>query len=329
MSAPTTFPPAARLIAEIPAILGFHPANSVIFLLARRVDTNTLNLGPVLRMDAGDTASLPQIVDCINSFAADMVFAVISSEKSHHAFISDIVQSGINRLDIIWHVRGISEDEPFTALWTAKSAHTYAPELLAGLIAPIHTATSTRESLSRGDLIATSRDEAFEAFALVLVREQEGEALVEQARALLEDVGPFSDLILPLRADLACGRRTEAQARIVAAMIAGADVRDLALGELLERPQQAEELLTDLAQQLAAPELRAGALAQLACVLMAGGHNARASLAIKAAGAASSSHRLTQLLVEASVVGALDVLIPALDEGIHLGRVKAGIPEPV
>lgn len=67
----------------------------------------------------------------------------------------------------------------------------------------------------------------------------------------------------------------------------------------------------------------------LACLLLVGGHNTRASLVIKAAGAASRDHRLTQLLVEASMVGALDVLIPALDEGIHIGRVKAGIPEPV
>src|SRR5699024_10006929 len=107
------------------------------------------------------------------------------------------------------------------------------------------------------------------------------------------------------------------------------DVRDLALGELLERPEQAEELLTDLAQQLATPELRAGALSQLACILMVGDHHARASLAIKAAGAASRDHRLTQLLTEASLVGALEVLVPALDEGIHVGRIKAGIPEPV
>lgn len=205
MSAITTFPPAARLIAEILAILGFHPANSVIFLLLCQVDTNT-----VLRMDAGDTESLPQITEYINSFAADVVFAVVSSESTHHVFISDIVRAGIDNLDIVWHVRGIIEDEPFAALWTARSAHDYNTELLAGLIAPIHAATSTRESLSRGDLIATSRDEAFGAFALVPAREQEGEALVEQARALLEDVGPFSDLILPLREDLAAGRRAEA-----------------------------------------------------------------------------------------------------------------------
>lgn len=115
----------------------------------------------------------------------------------------------------------------------------------------------------------------------------------------------------------------------MAAMIAGADVRDLALGELLLHAELAEELLTDLAQQLADAELRAGALAMLACVLMAGEHQARASIVIKAAGAASRDHRLTQLLTEASLVGALEVLVPALDEGIHVGRIKAGIPEPV
>ncbi|CAB0793067.1 hypothetical protein FRC0418_00584 [Corynebacterium diphtheriae] len=145
----------------------------------------------------------------------------------------------------------------------------------------------------------------------------------------MDEVGAVRDLILPLRQDLATGRRNEAQARLAAAMLAGADVRDLALGELLNWPEMAEELLTNLAQQLANPELRAGSLAMLACVLMTGGHSTRASIVIKAAGEASRDHRLTQLLVEASMVGALEVLVPALEEGIHLGRVKAGIPEPV
>lgn len=329
MSTSTSLASPAHLIAEIPGILGFHPANSVVFMLLKREDSNTFSLGPVLRMDVGDTESLPEITSCINSFHPDVVFAVVSAELPNHNFIGEMVHVGIKNLDVVWHVRGISEDEPYTALWTARSAHDYDVDMLAGLVAPIHAAVSTRESLAHGDLIALSRDEAFEALALVPAREQDGDALVEQARALLEHVGPFSDLILPLREDLAAGHRTEAQARVVAAMIAGAGVRDLALGELLLHPDLAKDLLADLAQQLADTELRAGALAMLACVLMAGGHQARASIVIKAAATASRDHRLTQLLVEASVVGALDVLVPALNEGILLGRLKANIPEPV
>ena len=132
MPSSTSLASPARLIAEIPAILGFHPANSAIFLLLRQVETNTMSLGPVLRMDAGDAESLPQFTKCINSFAADIVFAVVSSEKSHHAFVSDIVQSGIDNLDIVWHVRGVSEDEPYTALWTDQHDFLALSLLLAG-----------------------------------------------------------------------------------------------------------------------------------------------------------------------------------------------------
>ncbi|CAB0686563.1 DUF4192 family protein [Corynebacterium diphtheriae] len=332
MSATTTFPPAARLIAEIPAILGFHPSNSAIFLLLRRLDTNTLNLGPVLRMDAGDTASLPQITECINSFDVDVVFTVISSEKTHHTFISDIVQAGIDNLDIVWHVRGISEDEPYTALWTAEPAHTYSTSMLAGLVSPIHSALSTRDLLSKGDVIACDRNEALDALAFDCRRSEAGEAgeaLLQRATAMLDEVGPISDLILPLRDDLAHGRHDDAQARIVAALLASADARDLALGELLGCPKQGEELLIGLAQQLPLLHLRAGALAMLACLLLNGGHRARAGLAIKAAGETCADHRLTQLLTEAQMVGALDVLVPALNEGISIARTQANIPEPV
>lgn len=36
MSVPSPLTSPARLIAEIPGILGFHPANSVVFLLLRQ-----------------------------------------------------------------------------------------------------------------------------------------------------------------------------------------------------------------------------------------------------------------------------------------------------
>lgn len=68
MSTSTSLASPAHLIAEIPGILGFHPANSVVFMLLKREDSNTFSLGPVLRMDVGDTESLPEITSCINSF---------------------------------------------------------------------------------------------------------------------------------------------------------------------------------------------------------------------------------------------------------------------
>ncbi|CAB0776853.1 hypothetical protein FRC0182_00627 [Corynebacterium diphtheriae] len=329
MSVPSPLASPARLIAEIPGILGFHPSNSVIFLLLRQEVGRTFSLGPVLRMDAGDTDSLPDIAGCINSFDPDVVFSVISSEVPNFGFVSDLTQAGIGNLDIIWHCRGISEDEPFTAIWTAEPAHTYNAAMLAGLISPIHSALSTRDLLSKGDLIACDREEALDTLVFDPRRREAGEALLTRATALLDQVGPIRDLILPLRQDLAAGRRDEAQTRLVAAMVASADARDLALGELLQHPKTADELLTDLAQQLSKPELRAGTLSMLACLLLAGGHNTRASLVIKAAGDTSRDHRLTQLLVEASMVGALEVLVLALNEGISIGRVKANIPEPV
>lgn len=148
MSVPSPLASPAHLIAEIPGILGFHPARSVIFMLLTRENSNTFSLGPVLRTDVDDADSLPDIASCINSFHPDVVFAVVSAESPSHAFIFDIVSAGIDNLDIVWHVRGISEDEPYTALWTDQPAHTYNTELLAGLIAPIHAAISTRESLA-------------------------------------------------------------------------------------------------------------------------------------------------------------------------------------
>lgn len=248
MSAPSPLASPAALIAEIPGILGFHPSHSVVFMLLKRVDDSTCSLGPVLRMDVGDSDSLPDVTACINSFGADAVFAVVSSESPNFSFISDITNAGIAGLDIIWHVRGVSEDECFTAIWTDRPASTYDPSFLAGLIAPVHAAVSTKELLSKGDLIAPDRDEALDPLQFNPARSEDGEALMRHATELLDEVGAVRDLILPLRQDLAAGRHDEAQARLVAAMLAGVDVRDLALGELLQHPETADELLTDLAQ---------------------------------------------------------------------------------
>ncbi|WP_204399525.1 DUF4192 family protein [Arcanobacterium pluranimalium] len=250
MSVPAPLPSPAALIAEIPGILGFHPAYSVVFMLLKRVDNSTCSLGPVLRMDVGDSNSLPDITACINSFGADTVFAVVVAESSNYPFISEVVTASIDNLDVVWHCRGISEDECYTALWTDRPASTYHPSFLAGLIAPVHAAVSTKELLSKGDLIAPDRDEALDPLQFDPARSEEGEALMRHAAELLDEVGAVHDLILPLRQDLTAGRRIEAQARLVAVMMASADVRDLALGELLSWPELAEELLTDLAQQL-------------------------------------------------------------------------------
>ncbi|MGJ4092406.1 DUF4192 family protein [Corynebacterium macclintockiae] len=322
MSVPSQLASPTRLIAEIPGVLGFHPNNSAIFLLLRREEGSTYSLGPVLRMDAGDTDSLPDIANCINSFGPDVVFAVVSSESPNYGFVSDITQASIEHLDIIWHVRGISEDEPYTALWTADPAHTYSISMLAGLVSPIHSALSTRDLLAKGDLIACDRDEVLATLAFDSRRTEAGEALLVRATALLDHVGVISDLILPLRDDLADHRNHDAEARLVASLLASADARDLALGELLGCPEQGEELLVDLTQQLSLPHLRAGALAMLACLLLNGGHRARAGLAIKAASEACADHRLTQLLTQAQMVGALEVLVPALNEGISIARTR-------
>lgn len=178
MSVPAPLPSPAALIAEIPGILGFHTAHSVVFMLLKRVDDSTCSLGPVLRMDVGDSDSLPDITSCINSFGPDVVFAVISSESPNFSFISDITTAGIAGLDIIWHVRGVSEDECYTALWTNRPASTYDPRFLAGLIDPVHAATSTRDLLAKSDLIASDRDEALDPLQFDPARSEEGEALM-------------------------------------------------------------------------------------------------------------------------------------------------------
>ncbi|MBM7825799.1 hypothetical protein JOD55_001626 [Arcanobacterium pluranimalium] len=175
---------------------------------------------------------------------------MVVAESSNYPFISEVVTASIDNLDVVWHCRGISEDECYTALWTDRPASTYHPSFLAGLIAPVHAAVSTKELLSKGDLIAPDRDEALDPLQFDPARSEEGEALMRHAAELLDEVGAVHDLILPLRQDLTAGRRIEAQARLVAVMMASADVRDLALGELLSWPELAEELLTDLAQQL-------------------------------------------------------------------------------
>ena len=95
MSVPTstTASSPSTLIAEIPGILGFYPENSVIFCtLISTESRSTHRLGPVMRMDCGDTESLAEIAAYTAQASPDMTFVVLVTESPDHAFIQAIAE---------------------------------------------------------------------------------------------------------------------------------------------------------------------------------------------------------------------------------------------
>ena len=98
MSVPSPRASPAHRIAENPGILGFHRPSSVIFLLLKQGDTNTYSLGPVLRMDVGDSDLLPDITGCINSFNPE----VVGSNPAPATKLKPSVRESEPRASCVW-----------------------------------------------------------------------------------------------------------------------------------------------------------------------------------------------------------------------------------
>ena len=166
-----------ELLANIPGILGFYPADSLI--LACMVDDeedNNLTLGPIIRLDITDLRLMPDVARAIDSFQSPNIFAFLVSEKLDTHALDEIVDELLsaaeqNNLNIpgCWFTKEIISGEPYMLCFGP------APELLRqedlglsewenGRISPITTAAATKKLLSEGHLPEVNRAEAYALF---------------------------------------------------------------------------------------------------------------------------------------------------------------------
>lgn len=165
------------LIANIPGILGFFPAESVVFTAMFREGTGTrFSLGPVVRIDLHELHLLPDVGTALDAVKPDLIFCFAITEKATSVVIEDIVEqlfitaeSGIIDITACWITTGIYSGE------TYQLAFGPAPEELTstctglrdwehGRVAPVTQAAATQNMLDHGHLPEITRSDAYAAY---------------------------------------------------------------------------------------------------------------------------------------------------------------------
>ncbi len=346
------------LIANLPAILGFYPQESLLVIGLDRIhpDSGRHSLGPVLRIDLDDDCALTALLDMAAApgtpLDCDLLFAVIVSADLD---LADAVAGGLYAAS---EERGL----PITACW-------YVPEILAGetysmIFGPF--APAETDPWSQGvlpEIVATaSMDPWHRAGALPEPTREEAVAKLSPGNRRLSDAdaGSLERLVtelvdriparpghrddhrllsLALDAGRAVGEAdetgdpaadaeaAEADADLLATVgvaLAHVRARDLALHTLVDAGRACAPVLLAVARTFSGT-LRANALCAYAVVQAHHRLPMMAQHALMVSAEEFPGHVLTRCLLDASMIGRLaEIAESAVDESRRIaGRVAS------
>lgn len=248
--APLTDP--GQLVANLPAILGFYPAESVLALILSHTGDKQYQLGPTLRVDLEDVEHLAEPLPEIVEPTDVVLILIVSDDHEVEDALETITAHAGHLIEGVWHCREISEGESLRLLH--GPAVPDLDEWHHTTIPAIHQAVATRDVLRRGGHVSLDRQEAHEAFQPVPLSPDMSRVLSEvvaavetRLRTISETAeGEVQSLIADLRAGLE-GTPTDATHRdidpgvlaLTCALLSAdeLDIRDLALGELIRCPR--------------------------------------------------------------------------------------------
>ena len=326
------------LIANLPAILGFYPQESLLMIGLDRLhpDSGRYALGPVLRVDLDDACAFTALLDMAAApgtpLDCDLLFAVIVSGDLDRgdAVAGELFTASGNRdLPIAgcWYVPEILAGETYSMIfgptapsetdpWTAGQL----PEIVAAVaMDPWHRAGSlpepTRaeavEKLSPGNRRLSGADTAFlqrlvgQLVDPILARpgHRDDHRLLSLAVDAGYAIGELDDAGDPA----AITEAAEDDAELLAAVgvaVAHVRARDLALHTLVDAGTAAAPVLLAVARTFTGT-VRANALCAYAVVQARRQLPMMAQHALMAAVEEFPDHVLTRCLLEASLIGRL------------------------
>lgn len=161
------------LLANIPAILGFYPKDSVIVALAVSDDNDVFTLGPLARLDLDEAVdifrdsydSLTDWFDDIGAVAA-MIYVVSDKHSDPYddprimsliSFLGDKDESPITNLRYVVHTPQIITDEKWQVLYKHDQIH---GEPISGYISPLTDAAEMQYMVNNtGQVPEMDRDD--------------------------------------------------------------------------------------------------------------------------------------------------------------------------
>lgn len=352
-----------HLLANLPAIFGFYPQESLVLAAFDNVGGHRYCLGPVLRLDLDDEEafhSLHELADgALSDSHTDLVFAFVITRRRRGADIDDAVDRlleledyGVMSIDACWTVPEVLTGERYRLLFGpppigADTASAWS----AGRVADVVGAQSMQPWIAHGALPELSRSDAAARFAPIRPGDRaddpvdaaelgQWEAFAYRiAFSACEDEGPeqarwlaavATDLHLLLEEIEATGADAEeliddAETLVVAAIaMAHAELRDIVAASVLGNADAAAELLLAVARRFSGT-IRANALSLHALAMIRRRLPMVATPALVAAQAEAPGHTLSGLLLEASQHGLADKVLRCVEVGSRDTRRHYGL----
>lgn len=328
-----------QLIANLPAILGFFPRESIVLATFESVAGSTYSLGPILRLDIGTTDGVRDlfcgggtIADC------DLVCAfVISAEVlggSHHSprlleslrLIEDAVADSAATLAGIWGCEEVLTGSRYVSLRPAVG-ECAIPGWAGGTVSSVVGSAAMEQWVAAGKLPEVSREDVFGRFTrgnpflsaseLARIGERAGTdrwgggvGLVEELGAMIADAEGLDEEALLADEELL---------DVCAAVLGETQLRDAAVGDVLGMPAAAGPVMLAAAKSLRG-NARANALCLHALAVIAEGFPMAANPALITALAEVPRHSLSRLILHLLHTGDLGSLLESVSRGSEVAR---------
>lgn len=343
------------LLANLPAIFGFYPADSVVFVCLMKTAPTRYASGPIVRVDVDDPTALAML-NTVDSplHDADLILGFIIADQIGDD-VSPVVAADIPGLDPdieskllgLWGCSAIAAGEPFRVLYGDPAV--LHPEWVEGTIGSITGSAAMQPWISAGQLPEITREDLHEHFGSANPYLDPAEAAQLQARgsdtaSTLVDgylhrggmTVPAMQVVAEFLMDVGDAGSTGATVRELqtdpdvlgrAAVICGnLTLRDAVVVQVVENPEPAARVLAAAASTFTGTP-RAHALALYALARIAGDLPMLAAPALVAALEADPGHTLTRLIQRFLDAGTLDRLVVAVTEGSRKARLRLDGPE--
>lgn len=334
-----------HILANVPGILGFYPANSVLFITVENTDKGTC-LGPLIRVNAEVTEELlDHIATPLQTPNCEAIFAFVIGSYCHHhtEHLIDVLMGLTTEHETIditaaWITPEISVGAPYSMLFGPfhnQTGEGLMRDWARGTIPNITDSETMRRCIAEGNLPDLDRDEHFSIFfeKNPFLSADEIKSMDREAYEIASDMRMQS----PDGPSIGCGvtpyefietvpvildktrksvdiRTDSSVLTVIGSWLATTWSRDLIIRELLEEPEVAADALLAAAQTFTGT-IRANALCLFAGVSMAGENSKYANPALNTALEEFPEHNLTKLLHESYKAGLIDETVANLKSG--------------
>ncbi|RMB64366.1 DUF4192 domain-containing protein [Corynebacterium macginleyi] len=340
------------ILANIPGILGFFPAESIVLISIEPTPTGR-SMGPVARFDLSDVpAALPEIMNAFHCGSPEAILCFIISQRAE-VELWEVIESLYHfeddqgtGIDACWLVEEIATSTAYDLVFgcSTENGEGPMPAWTEGIIPAISTSSSMRACVENGTLPELSRDELVQQFAPhnpyfgqdeIASMQRCAEELSRQMRAghgygITDPIRVVQRLIADVQYVLSEVETLEENLENEELLCAAAMwmsttwMRDLVIRNLVESSHAAGTLLLATARTFGGI-IRSNALALYAATQVAQRFGVYAGPALTVAIDEAPRHNLSQLIAQAYRSGMGERLIASLIRGCDAAREAAGI----